>query len=184
MQKRGLSSCMASGFIRIGGLIGRLRSALADHGYTTLSVQMPVLAQEAKPEEYRSTFGEAGERLRVAVNFLRAKGYRKIAIISHSMGSRMTYYYLARDPSASVHAWVCIGWGSEDDDFRQMKLSVLDLYGENDLPAVLKGAERRAASIKGLQRSRQIMAPKADHFFNDHQAELERYVREILDRTL
>ena len=65
-----------------------------------------------------------------------------------------------------------------------MKLSVLDLYGENDLPAVLKGAERRAASIKGLQRSRQIMAPKADHFFNDHQAELERYVREFLDRTL
>src|SRR5262245_6807378 len=32
------------------GLIGTLRSALADHGYTTLSVQMPILAGEARPE--------------------------------------------------------------------------------------------------------------------------------------
>ena len=165
------------------GLIGRLRSALADHGYTTLSVQMPVLAQEAKPEEYRSTFGEAGERLKTAVDFLRAKGHKKIAIVSHSMGSRMTQYYLTREPSAPVNAWVCIGLAGEDD-FRPMKLPVLDLYGENDLPAVLKGAERRAASIKDLQRSQQIMAPKADHFFNDHRTELERYVREFLNKSL
>jgi predicted alpha/beta-fold hydrolase len=73
------------------GLIGTLRSALADHGYTTLSVQMPVLAGEARLEEYPPTFGEAGERLKVAVEFLRAKGYKKIAIVSHSMGSRMTH---------------------------------------------------------------------------------------------
>ena len=166
------------------GLIGRLRTALADHGYTTLSVQMPVLAQEAKPEEYRATFGEAGERLKVAVDFLRAKRYMRIAIVSHSMGSRMTLYYLTRDLRAPVNAWVCIGWASEDDDFRQVKLPVFDLYGENDFPAVLTGAKRRAASIKDLQRSRQIMAPKADHFFNNHQAELLKYVRDFLDKSL
>jgi hypothetical protein len=73
------------------GLISTLRSALADHGYSTLSVQMPVLAGEARPEEYPATFGEAGERLKVAVGFLHAKGYKKIAIVSHSMGSRMTH---------------------------------------------------------------------------------------------
>lgn len=62
------------------GLICTLRGALADHGYTTLSAQIPVLAQQAEPEEYRSTLGEAGERLKVTVDFLRAKGYTKIAI--------------------------------------------------------------------------------------------------------
>src|SRR5215813_11641704 len=97
------------------GLIGTLRSALADHGYTTLSVQMPVLAAEASAEEYPSTFGEAGERLQVAVEFLQAKGYKKIAIVSHSMGSSMTHAYLTRDASAPVNAWVCIGLGGEDD---------------------------------------------------------------------
>jgi pimeloyl-ACP methyl ester carboxylesterase len=165
------------------GLISTLRSALADHGYTTLSVQMPVLAQEAKPEDYPPSFGEAGERLKVAVGFLRAKRYKKIAIVSHSMGSRMTYYYLSKDPVAAVNAWVCIGW-SGDDDFRQIKFPVLDLYGENDSPAVLKGAKRRAASIKALNRSQQIMAPKADHYFNGYQAELVKYVRDFLDKYL
>jgi len=33
------------------GLIGTLRSALVDHGYTTLSVQMPILAGEARPQD-------------------------------------------------------------------------------------------------------------------------------------
>jgi pimeloyl-ACP methyl ester carboxylesterase len=164
-------------------LIGTLRSALADHGYTTLSVQMPILAGEARPEEYPPTFGEAGERLQGAVEFLHAKGYKKIAIVSHSMGSRMTHAYLTSAPSTPVNAWVCIGLGSEDD-FRHMTLPVLDLYGENDLPAVLKGANSRAASIKDLQRSQQVMAPQADHFFTNQQAELVRYVTDFLDKTL
>jgi pimeloyl-ACP methyl ester carboxylesterase len=165
------------------GLISTLRSALADHGYSTLSVQMPVLAGEAKPEEYLPTFGEAGERLQGAVEFLYAKGYKKIALVSHSVGSRMTHAYLTREPRARVNAWICIGLGGEDD-FRHMTLPVLDLYGENDLPAVLQGANRRAASIKDLQRSQQIMAPQADHFFNNQQAELVRYVRDFLDKAL
>jgi pimeloyl-ACP methyl ester carboxylesterase len=165
------------------GLIRTLRNALADHGYTTLSVQMPVLAAEARPEEYPPTFGEAGERLKIAVEFLRAQGYKKIVIVSHSMGSRMTHNYLTRDPSAPVNAWVCIGLGGEDD-FRHMTLPVLDLYGENDLPAVLQGAQRRAASIKDLPRSQQVMAPQADHFFNNQQTELVRYVRDFLVKAL
>jgi pimeloyl-ACP methyl ester carboxylesterase len=165
------------------GLIGTLRSALPDHGYTTLSMQMPVLAAEASAEEYPSTFGEAGERLKVAVEYLQAKGYKKIAIVSHSMGSRMTHNYLTRDPNAPVNAWVCIGLGGEDD-FRHMTLPVLDLYGENDLAAVLQGAQRRTASIKDLQRSQQVMAPQADHFFNNQQTELVRYVRDFLDKAL
>ena len=183
MQKQGLSSYMALGVHPDWGLINTLRSALADHGYTTLSVQMPVLAEEANAEDYRSTFGEAAERLKVAVDFLQAKGYKKIAIVSHSMGSRMTHAYLTRDPSAPINAWVCIGLGGEDD-FRHMTLPVLDLYGENDFPAVLQGAQKRAASIKDLQRSQQVMAPQADHFFNDQQAELVRYVRDFLDKAL
>ena len=65
-----------------------------------------------------------------------------------------------------------------------MTLPVLDLYGENDLPAVLKGAQRRAASIKDVKRSQQVMAPQADHFFNNQQAELVRYVRDFLDKAL
>jgi pimeloyl-ACP methyl ester carboxylesterase len=106
-----------------------------------------------------------------------------IALVSHSMGSRMTHYYLTRDPDPRINAWVCIGWGSEGD-FGRLKFPVLDLYGTNDLPSVLKGAQRRAASINDPRRSRQIMAPRADHFFTNQQAALVRYVREFLDTSL
>jgi pimeloyl-ACP methyl ester carboxylesterase len=84
---------------------------------------------------------------------------------------------------APVNAWVCIGLGGEAD-FRPITLPVLDLYGENDLPYVLQGAQRRAASIKDVQRSQQVMAPQADHFFTNQQAELVRYVRDFLDKVL
>jgi len=164
-------------------LIGTLRSALADHGYTTLSVQMPVLASDAKAEDYPATFGEASERLKVAVDFLQAKGYKKIAIVSHSMGSRMTHFFLSTYREAQVNAWVSIGIAG-DDDFTRMKLPVLDLYGENDSPTVLKHAKKRAASIKERTGSLQIMAPKADHFFTQLHPELVRYVKDFLDKLL
>ena len=166
------------------GLIGRLRTELADHGYTTLSVQMPVLAQTAQPEQYPPTFGEAGERLKVAVEFLKTKGAVKIAIVSHSMGSRMAHHYLTTDPKAPVTAWVCIGLPNDGTDFGRLKLPVLDLYGEKDWPVVLEGGARRVASIDESRRSRRIIAPGADHFFSKHQADLTRYVKDFLDKAL
>jgi alpha/beta superfamily hydrolase len=165
------------------GLIGRLRSALPDDGYTTLSVQMPVLAQAARVEEYYSTFAEAGERLKIAADFLRARGYTKAAIVSHSMGSRMTHDYLTRDANARVSAWVCIGWASEDNDFSRVSVPVLDLFGENDWASVLKGATKRAPSLKSSPGSQQIEAPATDHYFSNRHVELVKYVREFLDKV-
>src|SRR3989338_3779526 len=34
------------------GMVSTLRQRLPDHGYTTLSIQMPILAVDAKPEAY------------------------------------------------------------------------------------------------------------------------------------
>lgn len=164
-------------------LIGVLRTQLADAGYTTLSVQMPVLKNEAKGEAYPPTFPEAAERLGQAVAFLRAKGYGKVAIVSHSMGSRMSHYYLSHARGKPVDAWVAIGMGGPLS-YRGFGVPVLDLYGENDLPPVLQGARKRAASLKGSAGSEQVVAPKTDHFFTSHDAELVRYVREYLARTL
>ena len=76
-------------------LVNVLRSQLAEQGYATLSVQMPVLASDAKGEQYPALFPDAAERLQAAVTFLRDKGHRKIAIVSHSMGARMVNHFIA-----------------------------------------------------------------------------------------
>ena len=52
-------------------LINVLRSELAEQGYATLSVQMPVLAADAKGELYPALFPDAAERLQAAADFLR-----------------------------------------------------------------------------------------------------------------
>ena len=76
-------------------LIGVLRSALADLGFATLSVQMPVLAADAPRDDYAELFPDASERLAAAATWLRAKGYARIAVVSHSMGAAMVNAWLA-----------------------------------------------------------------------------------------
>lgn len=166
-------------------LIGALRTRLADQGYTTLSVQMPVLAADAKGEQYPALFPDAAERLQTAAEFLARKGYRKIAIASHSMGARMANHFLthARDPHTA--AWVAIGIATgEFADPEKLRLPILDIFGERDFPAVLKGADRRAKLLSKMRGGAQIWVREADHFFNGHEAELARQIGFFLDRAV
>ncbi len=164
------------------GLISTLRQQLPDAGYSTLSIQMPVLAADAKGEDYPPTFPDAAQRLRQAVAWLKAKGYGKVAIVSHSLGCRMSYAYLKGAAGDEVAAWVAIGTPGTED-WSRLNLPILDLYGANDLPPVVKNAGKRAKALKH-PKSAQIRAPGADHFFEGKDAALLGYVREFLDKSL
>ena len=166
------------------GLINALRSQLSEQDYSTLSVQMPVLAADAKGDQYLPLFPEASERLAAAVAFLRGKGMQKVAIVSHSMGSRMTNYFLNHAGDARIEAWVAIGIAGEFAAPATFKAPVLDLYGEKDSPSVLDSAGRRAAAIRGVRGSGQVQVPGADHFFAGMENELVRRVRQFLDTRL
>jgi hypothetical protein len=166
------------------GLINPLRSQLSEQGYATLSVQMPVLAAEERGEKYTPLFPEAAERLAVAIEFLRGKGLKKIAIVSHSFGSRMTNYFLNHAGDPRIDAWVVIGLPGEFTDPATFKAPVLDLYGEKDLPAVLDNAGKRAAAIRGIRGSGQMQVAGADHFFAGMENELVHRVKQFLDSRL
>ncbi len=166
------------------GLNGTLRSRLAEQGYSTLSVQMPVLAADAKGDRYPPLFPEAAERLTVAIAFLRKQGVKKIAIVSHSMGSRMTNYFLNQAPAATIDAWVAIGLSGEFTEPATFKAPVLDLYGAKDYPAVLDSAEKRAAAIRNVRGSGQVQVAGADHFFAGLEDELARQTGLFLEQRL
>lgn len=161
------------------GLIGTLRQRLVDEGYTTLSIQMPVLADEQRGDAYLPTFPEAAERLQLAVDYLKAKGYKRIALVSHSMGSRMSHAYMLKNPE-DVNAWVSMGI-PVTESYAGIKAPVLDLYGAKDLDVVLSGAAKRKASLKGHAASKQVVIPDADHFFGDHEAAMVKAVKDYLD---
>jgi pimeloyl-ACP methyl ester carboxylesterase len=163
-------------------LIGALRSSLPDHGYATLSVQMPVLAADAKREDYFALFADAAERLAAAVALLKSKGHSRIALASHSIGASMSNYFLTAAP-AGISTWIAVGiFPSEFTDPDKLHLPILDIYGERDLPQVLQKADARAAVLMKLKGSAQIEVPGADHYFNGSEAELARNIRRFLDR--
>ncbi len=163
------------------GMIGTLRTELADRGFTTLSIQMPILAADAKGEDYPPTFPEAAERIAEAVAFLKAKGFRQLAIVSHSIGSSMSRSYFAGKPDAAVKAWVSLG--APLDKYAGIGVPVLDLYGDNDQPLVLTNAKKRKDSLKAAGSKQQVV-PHADHFYSGHEPEMVAAVADYLNATL
>ena len=166
------------------GIVGMLRRRLADHGYATLSVQMPVLAAAAKSEAYAALFPEAAERVQLAVDFLRGRGYRRTGIVSHSLGTRMSHGYLIGNPEA-VSAWAALGAGTGPGPtltYDGIRVPVLDLYGANELPAVLAGAAARRASLRTNAESRQVVIADTDHFFAGREEDMVAAIRAFLDR--
>ena len=166
------------------GLIGVLRTQLSEQGYTTLSVQMPVLAASAARDGYPAVFPEAAERLGAATAWLRGKGPGKIAIVSHSMGASMSHYHLSRAADARIDAWVAIGMSGDITLPGNFRAPVLDLYGEKDWPTVLDGAAKRSATLRTIRGSGQMQLAGADHFFTGVEGELVRQVRQFLDARL
>lgn len=160
------------------GLIGSLRQRLADAGHTTLSVQMPVLKADAKGEDYVPHFDLAAQRLKQSVEWLKGKGYQRIVLVSHSLGCRMTYRYLSGTPDASVVGWVAISMPGTED-LGRLKLRILDLYGDNDLPHIVKHAPTRAKGLAAAGSKQNRMAG-ADHFFEGKDEMLARAVLEFL----
>jgi alpha/beta superfamily hydrolase len=148
------------------GFIGRLRVLLADAGYATLSIQMPVLANEgATPEAYQNTFPDATARVAAAHVWLADRSYKQVVLASHSMGAWMSNVYLQNTPNSPYAAWIAIGVTGRILSIGSNSLPILDLYGENDLPANLKSAWLRRIYLWSSPRSQQIMIAKADHHY-------------------
>jgi alpha/beta superfamily hydrolase len=144
-------------------LIGALRAELAERGFATLSVQMPVLAADAPRDGYRDLFSAAGDRLDAAARWLRDKGYAKLGIVSHSMGAAMVDAALARSDGLSVDAWVPVGM-LVDFAFTP-RLPVLDVIAERDFPEAIAGAKARALRLPRDGCSRSLVIGNADHYF-------------------
>jgi dienelactone hydrolase len=153
---------------------------------------MPVLAADAKPEDYAALFPDAAQRIAAAVEYLHAKEYHKIALVSHSMGSRMTNeYVMSLNPAGTaalkltpVAAWVALGMTADYRGSERFRVPVLDLYGADDLPVVLAGAARRRETLAKVSGSQSAVIVGADHYFNGHYKELDAEVRNFLDQAL
>jgi len=165
-------------------LYGALRTRIADAGYATLSIQMPVLPSTAKLGDYIPLFPDADERIALAVEWLHAKGYRRIAIVSHSLGATMANHYLIRTPDKAIGAWVFISIINGLEDMFRVRIPVLDVFGAQDWDITRVGADERRAQIQKIPGSQQVVIADAQHFFEGKQDELAQVIVAFLDRAL
>ncbi len=171
-------------------VIQPLRSELPAYGWTTLSIQMPILANDAKYSDYAPLMKEVPERINAAIDYLNTKFYKNIIIIAHSLGTNMANSYLAND-AKRVRAYVAIGMNGSNsgpDELNNFKylekitLPLLDIYGSIDLQAVLDTVKQRKRALRnaGNENFRQVSVLGADHFFTGLDAELVRHVKSWL----
>lgn len=168
-----------------------LRVGLTEHNWNTLSIQMPILPNEAEYPEYAPLYDEVAPRINAAIKYLLDNGSTNIVLIGHSQGAAMTAYYLSTQEQ-DVNGFVAIGMASYADDSRmdsikaleKIHVPVLDLYGDEDLELVLTSSEARAGSAKkaGNKNYTQEKLSGSNHFFDGKEDELVESVAGWLDK--
>ena len=156
-----------------------IRVEMAAHGWNTLSIQMPILHNEAQYDEYVALYPEVPPRLRAAEAFLKDRGIQTLLIAAHSQGATMSSYYLSRHPS-DVKGLIAIGMGATQKDshinsaqsLKKITIPILDLYGDDDLPGVLDTVDARTESSAHNVQYSQQMIKDANHFFDGMDDEL------------
>jgi pimeloyl-ACP methyl ester carboxylesterase len=175
-------------------IIRPLRSQLPDFGWSTLSIQLPVLANDAEYSAYAPLFNDIAPRIDAAVKFLKAKGINNIVVIGHSMGASMGAYYMSQKPDKSITAFVSVGSTGrmfkdpEKNYFKSLeKITVptVDIYGAIDLPDVINSAKRKNQIAKkaGNKNYTQIKIAGANHFFSNKEEILIKRIRGWLNKN-
>ncbi len=174
-----------------------LRVGLTEHNWNTLSIQMPVLSNEAEYEDYAPLYDEVAVRIDAAISYLIKAGSKEIILLGHSQGSSMTAYYLANAKDSatkqSVKGFVAIGMASFAGDARmniikslqKITVPVLDLYGDNDLENILASVGDRAAAAKVAGNKNYTQTKiTGNHFFDDNEDLMIKTVADWLDKPV
>jgi len=162
------------------GVIGALRTALAERGFVTLSVQMPVLAAGATRDDYRSLVPLAGDRIDAAVVWLRGERLTRIGVVAHSMGALMANAWLARPSHAAVDAFVALGMFG---DLAPRLPPTLDIVAERDFPDVLAHYAARSAQRGHDRCSSGAVMADTDHYLGGTTADLAGRIASFLTRS-
>ncbi len=172
--------------------INPLRVGLVERGYSTLSLQMPVLEKDAKYYDYVPIFHHAHPRIEAGIKYLRDNGLQKVVLLAHSCGVHMAMDWIRTNNDRAIDAFIGLGMGATD--YKQpmhqpfpldwMHVPILDLYGADEYPAVIRLAPGRKAMIDkaGHKSSQQVVLPGANHYFTDQGDALVGAVADWLDQ--
>ena len=167
-----------------------LRVGLTEYNWNTISIQMPVLANDAEYDAYAPLYDEVAPRINAAIKYLKQQGNKKIVLIGHSQGSSMGAYYLSTTKK-DINGFVAIGMAAFAKDPRMnsikalevIEVPVLDLYGNEDLENVMGSAKQRVqAANKAGNKKYSQQKITGNHFFDGEEGPLVRSVADWLNK--
>ncbi|MCU7842504.1 MAG: alpha/beta hydrolase family protein [Candidatus Thiodiazotropha sp. (ex Monitilora ramsayi)] len=154
-------------------VIQPLRVGLTESDWHTLSIQMPILPNEAEHKDYAAIYDWVPDRLDTAIEYAREQGAKTVVLIGHSQGTTMTAYYLTHG-GKPVDGFIAIGMGAgiaggpmdNLNHLKKLKFPMLDLFGSQDLEGIVASADKRKDIAGGHNPNySQIELEGADHFF-------------------
>ena len=173
-------------------VIAPLRVALAEEGWTTLSIQLPVLEKGKTYYDYVPILPFSHPRIRQAIEFLTEQGEKQIFIAAHSCGAHMANSWLTLNGDNLIDGYIAMGLGATDAGqelktafpIGQMRVPVLDLYGseEFDRPLAMLPQRRRLLEQNGHPASMQRSVEGANHYFTGYGDEVAAIVDHWLNQ--
>jgi hypothetical protein len=157
-------------------VIKPVRVGLTERGWSTLSVQMPVLDKNAKYYDYVPIFPYAHQRISAAIDFFKEQDIYNIVIVAHGCGAHMSMSYIDKYGDSDISAYVGVGMGATDYKQKIIKpfpldnmgLPILDVFGENDFPGVIRLSKQRKPLLdKGNNNNQQFIIEGADHYYKE-----------------
>lgn len=160
-------------------VINPLRMQLPEMGWHTLSIQMPVLANEASDKDYVPLFQEVPSRIQAGVDFLKKKGIKNVVLSGHSLGATMASYYLAtkHDPVIKTYAIISGGMGVTNYEHTHIlgnlkkmpNINIVDIFGSEDHPRVMENLKKRKSFFRKAQIKKYstLRIHGANHFYRD-----------------
>ncbi|MGI9319521.1 MAG: DUF3530 family protein [bacterium] len=170
---------------------GPMRVGLAESGWSTLALQMPVLAKGKKYYDYIPILKFSHARIEAAIQFVRSQSKEAVILAGHSCGAHMANHWLNAKGEKMIQGYIAMGLGTTDagQDLKtpfpigNMTVPVLDIYGSEEYPRPLAMVPERRALLdqNANSSSAQIEVEGANHYFTDAGEQLTQQVLGWLD---
>jgi len=167
-------------------VIQPLRADLQEHGWATLSIQLPYLTSVS---DYSSKQDVINNRIEAAIKYLNNDGLGNIALIGHGTGAMAATAYLSAQPAATVQSFVAISLAIIEGDSKsestiaqieKISLPFLDIYGSDDFDNVINSARSRAFAARiysnSAMQTRETEQNKRSAFANNAAQSSQSYI--------
>jgi len=171
-----------------------LRSQLAETGWVTASIQLPLAAADASIDDNLALIKESYPRIRATLNYMHQNfKNRPCVLVAHSLGAIMATGFLAEQKKLACDALILISMPKLPSDLpeadgnkslKKVGIPTLEIYGSQDLDNVKNMIPSRKLILKKTNKlNRQVEISGADHNFSGLDENLVRAIHSWLIYT-